>query len=463
MSNGKVICSYFAAIFIEAFTPVIILTAALFWTTFPGGFTAVQAFPILALIMIVQSPLFYLIETFGNLLRAWTCFDRIQAYLQLPEWEDPRQFRGALTDFDSDTKKEAEKQIRHESSDVTTDVVFEFIDAWINPPGSPQSILKSINLQILRSRVVALLGPIASGKSTFLRCLLGEANLLHGLLRVTKNGTTVAFCDQTPWLHNGTLRDNVLGPRPYDEKWYRTVIERCQLLEDFARLPNGDLTVVGSDGMNLSVGQRHRVSLARSVYTRADAIVVDDIFSSQDQVTARAIIKQLLGTDGLLRQSKTTVVLATHLSVVLDVCDEALVFDGAGNLTQNTVFDKSELKKELVMSMDLTKQMYASFTDFDLQAEHTRETHFRKGTGAETTEHTPSSNIRTHGDFGLYRFYFRAIKKPQFFLWIATMVVVTICDNFPSKYFHENLLPNQKLNQLARRLCTNMGGQGSEK
>ncbi|OAA75198.1 canalicular multispecific organic anion transporter 1 [Akanthomyces lecanii RCEF 1005] len=186
--------------------------------------------------------------------------------------------------------------------------------------------------------------------------------------------------------------------------------------------------------MNLSVGQRHRVSLARAVYTLADVIVVDDIFSSQDQITAKTIIQQLLGIDGLLRQSKTTVVLATHLSVVLDVCDEALLFDGEGNLTRNTVFDKAELKKELVTGMDVTKQMCAAFTDFGREAEHMREPHFGNGTAAVTTEYAPSNNIRTRGDFGLYRFYFRALKNPRFFLWIATMVVVTICDNFPNGY-----------------------------
>ena len=344
--------------------------------------------------------------------------------------------------FDPARIEKAEKQIRQQGSDMTTDMVFEFIDAWITPPGSPHPILKNVNLQILRSRVVALLGPIACGKSTFLRSLLGEANLQHGALHVAKKGLAIAFCDQTPWLHNGTLRDNVLGPKPYDERWYRTVIERCQLLDDFAQLRNGDQTVVGSDGMNLSVGQRHRVSLARAVYTLADVIVVDDIFSSQDQITAKAIIQQLLGIDGLLRQSKTTVVLATHLSVVLDVCDEALLFDGKGNLTRNTVFDKAELKKELVTGMDVTKQMCAAFTDFGREAEHMRETHFGNGTAAVTTEYASSNNIRTRGDFGLYRFYFRALKNPRFFLWIATMVVVTICDNFPSKYFREALVPN---------------------
>ncbi|OAA42906.1 ABC transporter, transmembrane domain, type 1 [Beauveria brongniartii RCEF 3172] len=424
----------FLSVCIEAFTPVIILTAALLWTNFPEGFTAFKAFPILALITIVQMPLFFLIETFSNVMRAWACFNRIQAYLQLPEWKDPRRYSGATTSSASDTETVAEKQNKRESGHPENDVVYEFIDAWIVPSGSPQSILKSIDMQIMRSRIIALLGPIACGKSTFLRCLLGEADLLHGAICVTKKSITIAYCDQTPWLHNGTLRDNILGPNPYEESWYRAVVGRCQLVEDFDQLSNGDKSVVGSDGMNLSLGQRHRVSLARAVYARPDVILADDIFSSQDQVTARAIMKQLLCADGLLRQSNTTVVLATHLSVVLDVSDEALVFDGKGSIARKTVSDNPDLKKELVAAMNVTKQMSFERRQMDSGAKHMQEMHLGDGAAAKTAENTPPSNFRTRGDFGLYQFYFSAIDKTLFILWIAAMVVVTICDNFPSGY-----------------------------
>ncbi|KAM3482219.1 hypothetical protein MY5147_000338 [Beauveria neobassiana] len=187
--------------------------------------------------------------------------------------------------------------------------------------------------------------------------------------------------------------------------------------------------------MNLSLGQRHRVSLARAVYARPDVVLADDIFSSQDQVTARAIMKQLLGADGLLRQSNTTVVLATHLSVALDVSDEALVFDGKGNIARKTVSDNPDLKKELVAAMNVTKQMSFERRQVDSGAKHMQEMHLGDGTAAKTAENTPPSNFRTRGDFGLYQFYFSAIDKTRFILWIVAMIVVTICDNFPSKLF----------------------------
>ncbi|KAM3532049.1 hypothetical protein NHJ13051_000425 [Beauveria bassiana] len=419
---------------IEAFTPVIILTAALLWTTFPEGFTAFKAFPILALIAIVQMPLFFLIETFSNVMRAWACFNRIQAYLQLPEWKDPRRYSDAATSSASGTETLAEKQNKRESIHPKNDVVYEFIDAWIVPSGSPQSILKSIDMQIMRSRIIALLDPIACGKSTFIRCLFGEADLLHGAICVTKKAITIAYCDQTPWLHNGTLLDNILGPNPYEESWYRAVVRRCQLVENSDQLSNGDESVVGSDGMNLSLGQRHRVSLARAVYARPDVVLADNIFSSQDQVTARAIMKQLLGADGLLRQSNTTVILATHLSVVLDVSDEALVFDSKGNIARKMVSDNPDLKNELVAAMNVTKQTSFERRQVDSGAKYMQEMHLGDGTAAKTAENTPPSNFRTRGDFGLYQFYFSAIDKTRFILWIVAMIVVTICDNFPSGY-----------------------------
>lgn len=64
-----------------------------------------------------------------------------------------------------------------------------------------------------------------------------------------------------------SLRDNILVGRPYDEEQYAAVLEACALLPDLATLPAGDATEIGEKGVNLSGGQRHRVALARAVYS----------------------------------------------------------------------------------------------------------------------------------------------------------------------------------------------------
>lgn len=78
---------------------------------------------------------------------------------------------------------------------------------------------------------------------------------------------SIAYCAQDPWIQNVSLRDNILMGRPYDEERYAAVLEACALLPDLATLPAGDATEIGEKGVNLSGGQRHRVALARAVYS----------------------------------------------------------------------------------------------------------------------------------------------------------------------------------------------------
>ena len=55
---------------------------------------------------------------------------------------------------------------------------------------------------------------------------------------------SVAYCSQVPWIVEGTIRDNVLFGRPYEEEWYWRVVRSCCLTEDLEMLPAGDMTEV---------------------------------------------------------------------------------------------------------------------------------------------------------------------------------------------------------------------------
>ena len=63
-----------------------------------------------------------------------------------------------------------------------------------------------------------------------------------------------------------TLRDNVLFGKKFDKRKYVETMLACQLEPDLAIMPAGDLTEIGEKGINLSGGQKARVSLARAVY-----------------------------------------------------------------------------------------------------------------------------------------------------------------------------------------------------
>ena len=105
--------------------------------------------------------------------------------------------------------------------------------------------------------------------------LLGEMHrelLLPGST-VEIAGST-AYVAQTAFIVNATIRENILFGRPFDKRWYDTVIDRCCLRPDLAELGAGDQTEVGEQGITLSGGQRQRLSLARAVYADADVYLV---------------------------------------------------------------------------------------------------------------------------------------------------------------------------------------------
>jgi ABC-type multidrug transport system fused ATPase/permease subunit len=71
--------------------------------------------------------------------------------------------------------------------------------------------------------------------------------------------TSVAYCPQTPWIMNDTIRQNIVGPAAYDPKWYNFVIRACALESDFENIAGGDLSKAGSSGITLSGGQKQRI------------------------------------------------------------------------------------------------------------------------------------------------------------------------------------------------------------
>lgn len=162
----------------------------------------------------------------------------------------------------------------HENVIVTSGVV---LDIPSNPKPQP------IDLEIKKHTVTMVIGPLGCEKSTFLRTLLGEATPRKG--SIATNTTQIAHCSPEPWLRNDTIKNGILHGREWDSIWYETVIEIFDLRADLVALPLGDQTNIGSRGVLLSGGQRHRVALARALYSRFPLLLLDDCFASLDRGT----------------------------------------------------------------------------------------------------------------------------------------------------------------------------------
>ncbi|KAG0277921.1 hypothetical protein BGZ95_005074, partial [Linnemannia exigua] len=173
--------------------------------------------------------------------------------------------------------------------------------------------LRDINLHVPRGALVAIVGPVGSGKSSLLQAMVGTMMKSQGeVIR----GATISYASQTPWIQNATIMDNILFDTPMDEERYRRVIKACSLEQDLMQLTSGDQTEIGERGVNLSGGQKARLSLARSVYYNAEMVIMDDPLSAVD-----AHVGKRLWQDCVLHElSNKTRVIATHqLHVLPDV------------------------------------------------------------------------------------------------------------------------------------------------
>jgi ATP-binding cassette subfamily C (CFTR/MRP) protein 1 len=138
-----------------------------------------------------------------------------------------------------------------------------------------------------------------------------------------KLGGSISYVQQVPWIQNKTIRDNILFGLPLDEDKYNKTIEICQLASDLQILPGGDLTEIGEKGINLSGGQKARVSLARAVYADKDIVLMDDPVSALD-----ANVKKRVFEEVFMQELKyKTRILVTHAVDFLDQVDRIVIME----------------------------------------------------------------------------------------------------------------------------------------
>ncbi|KAF4858699.1 ABC transporter atnG [Colletotrichum siamense] len=307
-------CIAFAPIFI---VPVVCFAIYLSASQSGSGgntFDLAKAFTSLSLIVILTQPLSSLFQYVPMFAGAANCLQRINDFLHSPSHFDSRdQTSDVMWEYGGpqDDNSEAEKSTtradiaeRHlTAGDFLT--IYDGAFGW----GENQWDLHNVNISIPKSQLTVITGPFASGKSTLCKALLGEVPCVKGVVKMS-SGTGIGFCDQTPYLTNTTIHENIIGRNVVDDAWYKTVVWAVNLETDFERLSSGDRTFVGNNGDALSTGQKQRVAIARAVYARKHLIILDDVFSGMDNVTKACIYERLLGSEGLLRHLETTVILA---------------------------------------------------------------------------------------------------------------------------------------------------------
>ncbi|TVY89179.1 ATP-dependent bile acid permease, partial [Lachnellula willkommii] len=256
-----------------------------------GDLTPSVAFTAIGVFNNLEVTLAVIPELTTNLIDAWVSSTRIEKYLSAPEItkntnDAPNiSFENASIAWPSDEDKE---------------------------DGDERYVLRNVNIAFPEnelSEVDVLEGKInvPSPPNTLSR---------HDHLATPANWiipSAIAFVAQIPWIENASIKDNILFGLPFDQYRYKKVLEVCALKKDLHMLTDGESTEIGANGINLSGGQRWRVTFARAMYSRAGILVLDDIFSAVDAHVGRFIFEK--GLTGELGVGRTRILVTHHVAL----------------------------------------------------------------------------------------------------------------------------------------------------
>ncbi|MFV1448746.1 ABC transporter ATP-binding protein [Maribacter sp. HS] len=186
-----------------------------------------------------------------------------------------------------------------------------------------KDVLHNISFEAKSGDVIALVGSSGSGKSTIAGLAASFLNPDSG--EITIDGTDLSKVDltsfrqflgvvlQDDFLFEGTIRENILFPRPNaSEEELQAAIKAAYVDEFTDRFEEGLNTVIGERGVKLSGGQRQRIAIARAVLANPRILILDEATSNLD-TESEALIQKSLAE---LTKGRTTFVIAHRLSTI---------------------------------------------------------------------------------------------------------------------------------------------------
>lgn len=194
-------------------------------------------------------------------------------------------------------------------------------------------VLKNINFKALAGSVTALVGTSGSGKTTIAGLTATFLNPESGVITIDGTDMSKISLDsyrsqlgvvlQDDFLFEGTIRENILFPRPHASQEELQNAVRAAFVHEFTdRFEKGLDTVIGERGVKLSGGQRQRIAIARAILANPRILILDEATSNLD-TESESFIQESLRS---LMQGRTTFVIAHRLSTIRQA-DQILVIE----------------------------------------------------------------------------------------------------------------------------------------
>lgn len=397
----------------------------------PDDLNVASMYESLSYLVLLTTPLAMLFQSIPTIIGAFACLDRIQKFLEAEPRGDFRQTLGLARQSQTDQVANGDgtgiplakvKPISAANGDVAI-TVSNGQFGWTE--GKP--VLRDITTSIRAGSLTMVVGPVASGKSTLCKAMLGEVPFFEGEVSFHSSYSSVAFCEQAPFLVNGSLKENIIRHCAFDQERYSEIIEATALSQDIALLPQGDETGIGSAGIALSGGQKCRVSLARALYQFSSLLVLDDILSGLDNNTESEVFRRVFGPHGLIRRRGATAILCTHSVRHLPSADHIIALGKDGTILEQGCFEALLENEGYVYSLGI--EVKETTPPPEPKDEQTV-TISRNNQQAEAFQEALNDQARQLGDRRVYGHYFRTISGLSFVLLFIGSVIYSVGQNY---------------------------------
>jgi len=243
----------------------------------------------------------------------------------------------------------------------------EFRDVCFRYPGAEEDVLHNISFTAQPGQTTALIGTTGSGKSTIVSLIPRFYDVTEGVVYV--DGTDIrevtqhelrdriGYVPQKGTLFSGTIESNLLyGDENANDEELKLAADVAQATEFISTNPEGMQTEVAQGGMNVSGGQKQRLSIARALVKKAPIYIFDDSFSSLDFKTDAALRKALKEHTGA-----STMMIVTQRIATIKNAEQIIVLDEGkivGKGSHEELMKDSEVYRGIALSQ-LSKEELA--------------------------------------------------------------------------------------------------------
>ncbi|CAK67068.1 unnamed protein product (macronuclear) [Paramecium tetraurelia] len=311
--------------------------------------SAGSTFAIISLFQMLQQPLLQLPIAINEVMATNISLKRIQKFLfteelqsdciQYDYYDDEKSIEirdgnfywSALKKEEIDEQEKKEQENKKKKKKQKKSKKFQ-VEEQSHEEDEKKQVLFNINIEIKKGRMIGIIGDVGSGKTSILQAIIGEMLFKTESPPKVTVGGSLAYVGQKYWIQNLTVKENILFGLEYKEQKYQNALKYSCLQQDLKILIKGDETMIGEKGINLSGGQKARISLARAIYSDADIILLDDPISAVDAHVGNFIMNECL--NGYLKDR--TRILITHALNNLQYVDYVYLLENGAIIEKGT-------------------------------------------------------------------------------------------------------------------------------